>query len=72
MAQSQYTPKVAVVTPYYGESLQLLEQCHQSVVAQTIPCLHVVVADGHRTGMRDWNVNYISLQNHSDIAQQLD
>ena len=39
--------RVAVVTPYYQEQAGILRQCHESVLAQTYPCDHFVVADGH-------------------------
>ncbi len=38
--------KVAVITPYYKESRAILETCHHSVMAQTYPCTHYMVADG--------------------------
>ncbi len=39
--------KIAVVTPYYREADPLVLQCHRSVLAQTHPCTHLLVADGH-------------------------
>ena len=39
--------KIAVVTPYYTESDAILRQCHDSVLAQTHECHHILVADGH-------------------------
>lgn len=39
-------PRVAVVTPYYREDIEVLERCHRSVLAQTIPCTHFLIADG--------------------------
>jgi len=39
--------RVAVVTPYYREAEEVLRRCHESVLAQTYPCVHIVVADGH-------------------------
>jgi hypothetical protein len=39
--------KVAVVTPYYKESDDILRQCHESVLRQSYPCMHILVADGH-------------------------
>lgn len=38
---------IAVVTPYYQEPDDVLLQCHNSVLAQTHPCTHILVADGH-------------------------
>ena len=39
--------RVAVVTPYYRETPQILAQCHDSVRNQTYACTHVLVSDGH-------------------------
>jgi glycosyltransferase involved in cell wall biosynthesis len=39
--------KIAVVTPYYKEDPALFLQCHRSVLDQTYPCTHIMVADGH-------------------------
>ena len=33
--------KPAVVTPYYQESLEILERCHHSVRAQTTEATHI-------------------------------
>jgi glycosyltransferase involved in cell wall biosynthesis len=43
--------RVAVVTPYFQESDEVLEQCLESVAAQTHPVTHILVADGFP---RDW------------------
>jgi hypothetical protein len=40
-------PKIAVVTPYHREPDGVLQQCHESVLRQTYPCHHILVADGH-------------------------
>jgi glycosyltransferase involved in cell wall biosynthesis len=40
-------PQIAVVTPYYKEPDDILLQCHDSVLRQTIPCTHILVADGY-------------------------
>jgi glycosyltransferase involved in cell wall biosynthesis len=63
-------PKVAVITPYYKEELELLEQCHHSVQNQTYPCLHVMVADGvARKELENWDIHHIALpQSHNDIG----
>lgn len=41
----------AVVTPYYKESRAVIEKCIASVVAQTVPADHFVIADGFA---QDW------------------
>jgi hypothetical protein len=38
--------KVAVITPYYRESLEVLRHCHDSVRTQTCACTHFMIADG--------------------------
>lgn len=45
--------KIAVVTPYYRENADILRQCHESVLAQTISCQHIMVADGHPADLFD-------------------
>ena len=63
-------PRVAVVTPYYKESLTQLRQCHDSVKAQSEPCLHVLVADGHRRWrINHWQAEHVRLpRSHGDIG----
>ena len=39
--------RVAVITPYYKETDDVLQKCHESVLSQTHPCTHVLVADGY-------------------------
>jgi len=38
---------IAVITPYYQEADEVVLQCHNSVLGQTHPCTHLLVADGH-------------------------
>lgn len=45
--------RIAVITPYHGEPQEWLEQCHDSVRAQTHPCVHIFVADGKPDGLID-------------------
>ena len=63
-------PRVAVITPYYKEPLNLLRQCHDSVLAQSEPCLHVLVADGHpRRRINHWQAEHVRLpRSHGDIG----
>ena len=63
-------PKVAVITPYYKEPLSVIQQCHESVLAQTEPCLHVLVADGHpKRRINQWTAEHIRLpRSHGDIG----
>jgi len=38
--------KVAVITPYFKESLDILQKCHESLKKQTYPSVHTIFADG--------------------------
>jgi glycosyltransferase involved in cell wall biosynthesis len=60
--------RVAVVTPYFEEPMDVLAQCHQSVLAQTIPCAHFLVADGvDRPEVRAWVAEHVRLPRaHAD------
>ena len=62
--------RVAVITPYYNEELELIMKCHESVENQTHPCLHVLVADGKPyTEINKWNADHIILPaSHNDIG----
>lgn len=54
--------KVAVITPYADEPIDVLWRCHQSVLRQTHPCGHFLVADGaSRPALSDWNAQHIQL-----------
>ncbi|WP_115024862.1 glycosyltransferase [Synechococcus sp. UW69] len=63
-------PRVAVITPYYKEPLAQLRQCHDSVLAQSEPCLHVLVADGYpRRRINHWRAEHVRLpRSHRDIG----
>lgn len=63
------SPRVAVITPYYNEDLAILKRCHHSVLAQTIPCCHFLVADGQgREELEALNCRHIRLggMGHND------
>jgi hypothetical protein len=45
--------KIAVVTPYYIENEDILQKCHESVLRQSYPCTHILVADGHPKSLFD-------------------
>lgn len=54
--------KVAVITPYYKTRIEWLRECHKSVKAQTYPCTHFIVADGHPYDEIDsWDAQHIKL-----------
>jgi hypothetical protein len=62
--------RVAVVTAYHREDLATLRRCHESVVAQTYPCRHFLVADGvPRDEVDDWDAQHIRLDRaHADFG----
>jgi glycosyltransferase involved in cell wall biosynthesis len=60
--------RVAVISPYYREDLEILRRCHESVLQQTYACTHFFVADGHpREELSSWDVQHIVLPlSHGD------
>jgi glycosyltransferase involved in cell wall biosynthesis len=62
--------RVAVITPYYREKLEVLQQCHDSVRKQTYPCVHFLVADGYaQDEVRSWPAEHIALSRpHADTG----
>ena len=59
------SPKgAAVITPYYKESIQVLERCHRSCIEQEGNLLlrHIMVADGHpQQSLEKWDLDHIIL-----------
>ena len=64
------SPKIAVITPYYKESDEILLQCHESVLKQLgdFDVKHFMIADGHpNENARSWDCNHTTLKtSHSD------
>lgn len=62
--------RIAVVTPYLREGASILHDCHRSVRAQTVPCVHVMVADGFPAPeVQAWDVDHIVLPRpHGDYG----
>ena len=60
--------KIAVITPYYKESLEVLRQCHESVAMQETQVDHFLIADGHpNDAVSKWNAKHIILSDsHGD------
>jgi glycosyltransferase involved in cell wall biosynthesis len=60
--------RVAVITPYYDEPLEVLRQAHESVMQQTHPCTHFLIADGHPNDhVRQWTAEHTVLARaHAD------
>ncbi|MFM2357870.1 MAG: hypothetical protein RJA61_607 [Candidatus Parcubacteria bacterium] len=62
--------KVAVITPYYKESIEIVERCHKSVLSQTHSVTHILVADGFPNDVvQAWNTQHIILPvSHGDYG----
>jgi glycosyltransferase involved in cell wall biosynthesis len=62
--------KVAVITPYAGEELEIIKLCHESVVNQDHECLHVLIGDGSpQEDINNWNAHHIVLpEKHNNIG----
>lgn len=58
----------AVVTPYYQETLAVLERCHHSCRDQSVAVRHILVADGHpNTAVDSWDCDHMVLpRSHGD------
>lgn len=62
--QDRAGPLIFVVTPYYKESLEWLQRCHDSVMNQDVEARvrHILIADGHpRPEIDAWNAVHIRL-----------
>jgi len=62
--------RATVITPYYLEPLEVLRNCYESVLSQTFPCTHFMVADGHPCEeVSSWAVEHIILPKpHHDLG----
>ena len=59
--------KIAIITPYFKESLDILEQCYNSVLAQQVNADHYFIADGFpRNEINSWKVKHIILEKSHD------
>jgi len=59
--------KIAIITPYFKESLDILKQCYNSFVAQQVNADHYSVADGFpRNEINSWEVKHIILEKSHD------
>jgi glycosyltransferase involved in cell wall biosynthesis len=60
-------PRIAIVTPYFKESLDVLAQCHESVLAQDVAADHIMVADGFpQAELAGWKVRHVTLPSPHD------
>lgn len=56
------SPRIAVITPYYKEPIEMLRRCHDSVMDQTVNCDHLMIADGFASEeVSKWSVKHIQL-----------
>jgi hypothetical protein len=57
------SPRIAVITPYCREPIEVLRQCHESVVGQAeVVVDHLMVADGHPLDeVGRWNLRHAIL-----------
>jgi glycosyltransferase involved in cell wall biosynthesis len=62
--------RVAVVTPYFKEPLEILERCRDSVRGQTYSdIVHIIVADGHpRPELDAWDVTHVKIPGSDDYG----
>jgi hypothetical protein len=59
--------RIAVITPYFKEPLEMLAQCHDSVRAQGLEADHIMVADGFpRAELASWDVRHVVLPSAHD------
>jgi hypothetical protein len=59
--------KIAIITPYFKESLDILEQCYNSVLAQGVNADHYFIADGFpRNEINSWKIKHIILEKSHD------
>ena len=47
--------KVAVITPYWNEPINVIDECISSVRDQTINCTHFIVSDGNPKDIKETN-----------------
>ncbi len=61
---------MAVITPYHREPTETLRRCHDSVLQQTHPCTHIMVADGHpQPEIASWTAQHFALPvSHRDYG----
>lgn len=61
--------KVAVITAYYGEDIEIIRRCHESVLAQGSDVTHFLVSDGNpRDDIDTWDCTHIKIPNHADYG----
>ena len=59
--------KIAIITPYFKESLDILEQCYNSVLVQEVNADHYFIADGFpRNEINSWKAKHIVLKKGHD------
>ena len=60
--------KIAVITPYYKEPIEVPRKCHESVLSQSAAATHFLIAAGFpQAELGQWNIKHISLtQRYAD------
>lgn len=68
LKRGELKDKVAVITPYYKESTEVLRFAHDSVMAQGYGVDHFMIADGHpKLEVQKWNIKHTTLPTaHAD------
>lgn len=66
--------KIAVITPYYNESVEVLRKCYESVLGQKITADHFFIADGYANDdIKNWSIKHIALpkssSNNGDVPR---
>lgn len=52
--------RIALITSYAGEDIDIIERCHKSITKQTVPCAHIIVSDGYEMNFTMmWNCQII-------------
>ena len=63
---------IAVVTPYFDESVDTLRRCHDSVVGQTLKARHLFVSDGRPNAELDhWDCGHLIIDGPNRDAGNL-
>jgi hypothetical protein len=66
--EDYFSFRIAVVTPYFKESLEILRKCHESVISQNVSVEHFMIADGFpKKEVDQWDVQHVKLPRaHAD------
>ena len=65
--------KIAVITPYYNEDLDLIKKANESVLNQNnkeFECEHIIIVDGYDNNNYLKNLDCFSLDNPLELASE--